>query len=74
MYNVHMAKKSKRLWTPSKIKALRERLDLTQQELADKLGATRRAVAAWEDDSTEHARAPSLWYSYQLTQLDQASK
>jgi DNA-binding transcriptional regulator YiaG len=34
--------------TGKEIKAIRERLGLTQTELADKLGITRNAVTLWE--------------------------
>lgn len=36
--------------TGKNIRALRERFDLTQDELADKLGVTRESVHRWEND------------------------
>ncbi|MDE2107551.1 MAG: helix-turn-helix domain-containing protein [Patescibacteria group bacterium] len=37
---------------PSEIADLRERLDLTQEQLADRLGVHRSAVAQWETGKT----------------------
>ena len=34
--------------SPNELKAIRQRLDLTQAALASKLGVTREAVARWE--------------------------
>ncbi len=45
---VSMATKKPNPWTPKKVKALRQRLDLTQTEAAEKVGVTRRQWAAWE--------------------------
>ena len=38
--------------TPKQIKALRKELNLTQQELADRIGAQRVSVARWEIGSS----------------------
>ena len=35
-------------WNSSKVKALREHLDLSQQALADELGARQQTVSDWE--------------------------
>ncbi len=43
-----MAKKNPTPWTAKRVKALRERLDLTQAEAAALVGVTRRQWAAWE--------------------------
>ncbi len=44
-----MADNTKRAyWTAKRIKELRDRLDLTQEEAAAKVGVTRRQWAAWE--------------------------
>jgi DNA-binding XRE family transcriptional regulator len=44
-----MAKKRPKMggW-PERLRALRERLDLTQAQAAEKVGVTRRAWIAWE--------------------------
>jgi len=34
--------------TPKQIRTLRKELGLTQQQLAEKIGATRESVARWE--------------------------
>lgn len=34
-------------WTPARIRALRERLGLTQAQFAARLGTTRNTVARW---------------------------
>jgi DNA-binding transcriptional regulator YiaG len=39
--------------TPNRIKALRKRLGLTQQQLADMIAATQVTVARWETGSNE---------------------
>ena len=38
--------------TPKQIKALRKKLNITQQELADRIGAQRVSVARWEIGSS----------------------
>ena len=38
--------------TPKQIRALRKELNLTQQELADRVGAQRVSVARWEIGSS----------------------
>lgn len=48
------------------LKELRGRTSLTQQQMADKLGASRAAVARWESGTAvpgpEHTRVISAWY------------
>lgn len=34
--------------TPEEIRALRERLGLTQQQMADKIGTTNTTISRWE--------------------------
>lgn len=60
-----MAKKRKKrrpsAWTAKQVRALRERLDLTQEEAAAKVGVTRRQWAAWEGgESTPSGPAAKL--------------
>ncbi|MES2342288.1 MAG: helix-turn-helix domain-containing protein [Pseudomonadota bacterium] len=46
-----MSKKKKpasTYWTPKRIAGLRDKLDLTQTAFAERVGVTRRQVAAWE--------------------------
>lgn len=43
-----VAKKPKPAWTPERVKSLRDRLELTQEQAADLVGVTRRQWAAWE--------------------------
>ena len=38
--------------TPKRIRELRKQLTLTQQELADRIGAQRVSVARWENGSS----------------------
>jgi putative transcriptional regulator len=42
-------------WTPARIRALRERLGMSQEALARKVGATTSTVSRWE----QGARRPS---------------
>ncbi len=35
-------------WDPETIKALREHLDMTQQQLADELGVRQQTISEWE--------------------------
>jgi len=35
-------------WDPDRIKALREHLDMTQQQLADELGVRQQTISEWE--------------------------
>lgn len=44
---------SSEVWTPSDIKLLRKRLDLTQKEFGDKLGVHSVTVTRWERGSFE---------------------
>jgi len=44
------------LWTPEKIRALRERLGLTQQALAVRLGIAVTAISRWENG--KHTPSP----------------
>lgn len=39
------------MWTASEIRERRQARELTQQQLADAVGASRRAVASWEAES-----------------------
>lgn len=39
--------------TPNRIKALRKRLNLTQQQLADRIGARQHTIARWETGRNE---------------------
>lgn len=40
--------------TPAAIKALRQKLKLTQGEFADRLGVSRRTAQGWEADTNPH--------------------
>lgn len=54
-------------WTATKVRKLRERLDLSQRAAAELVGVTRRQWAAWEaGESTPSGPAAML-----LTLLDQ---
>ncbi len=55
--------------TPERIKAIREKLDCTQAELAAKLRVTRDAVASWEIGRSR----PSGPAEVLLLQLDRQS-
>ncbi len=46
MYTVRMAKAPR--YTPKQVRALRERLGLTQTQAAEKVGVTLRAWQSWE--------------------------
>ncbi len=52
--------------TGKEIKELRKKLNLTQQELADKVGVDRVTVARWENGS----KHPSNLARRQLTRLE----
>lgn len=56
--------------TAQEIKELRQRLKLTQQELADELGVARLTVIRWETGQ----KRPSSLALRQLTRLDQNAK
>lgn len=45
--------------SPEKIKAVREGIPLTQQQLADELGVDRTAVAKWESRTAGKAPSPA---------------
>ena len=53
-------------WTPAAIRALRERLGLTQTAAAEKVGVTQRAWLSWETGAV----VPSKQSMILLTQLD----
>ncbi len=46
--------------TPTEVRSYREQLDLTQQELATRLGRTRRTVIRWENGETTPSTATAL--------------
>jgi DNA-binding transcriptional regulator YiaG len=43
-----MAKRRRPAWDAGKVRELREHLGLTQQELADELGARQQTISEWE--------------------------
>ncbi len=45
-------------WNPNKLPEARERMNMTQQCLADKIGVSRRSVARWEN--TRNPSQPSI--------------
>lgn len=57
------------IFLSGKIKQLRENLDITQSELAKKLGLTRSAINAWEMGLS----VPSTQYIVELAKLFQVS-
>lgn len=57
-------------WSPSRIKALRTRLGLTQEGLAEKLGVKKNTVYTWESGR----RNPDLWRQSQLLSLERRVK
>lgn len=56
-------------WTAERIRALRERLDLTQTELGDEIGVALRSVQYWEE-----GRQPSRLAIRMLESLEAKSK
>ena len=44
------------MWTPEKIRALRERHGMTQQSLAQSLGVSLTAISRWENG--KHSPSP----------------
>src|ERR671916_440065 len=56
--------------TPQQIRELRQGLKLTQQQLADKIGARQHTVARWETGMNEPKRA----YAILLRQLSETAK
>jgi DNA-binding transcriptional regulator YiaG len=43
-----MAKRRRPTWDAGKVRELREHLGLTQQQLADELGARQQTISEWE--------------------------
>jgi DNA-binding transcriptional regulator YiaG len=56
--------------SPQEIKKLRQALQLTQQQLADKIGAQQHTVARWETGVNE----PKGAYAMLLNQLSKKMK
>lgn len=56
--------------TPKEIRELREALQLTQQQLADKIGARQHTVARWETGMNE----PKGAYAKLLRELSEKVK
>jgi DNA-binding transcriptional regulator YiaG len=56
--------------SPQEIKKLRKALQLTQQQLADKIGAQQHTVARWESGMNE----PKGAYAMLLNQLSEEVK
>jgi DNA-binding transcriptional regulator YiaG len=56
--------------SPQEIKKLRQALQLTQQQLADKIGARQHTVARWETGANE----PKGAYAMLLNQLSEKVK
>ena len=46
--------------TPTELRALRENLELTQNELASQLGRSRRTILRWENGETTPSTATTL--------------
>ena len=46
--------------TPVEVRTYREQLDLTQEELATRLGRTRRTVLRWESGETRPSTATAM--------------
>jgi len=55
-----MPEKRVTTWTPKRIRALRERLGLTQSEMAAKLCVSQSALASWERGATKASKQSAL--------------
>ncbi|MEV3857269.1 helix-turn-helix transcriptional regulator [Streptomyces sp. NPDC050095] len=58
-----MIKENKDSWTGHEIRRRREALELTQQELGDRMGCTKQQVSQWETGS----RFPDLYNMFRLS-------
>ena len=56
---VAMAPKKATPWTAKRIKALRDRLDLSQAQAAERIGASRATWISWEHGRREPSAASS---------------
>lgn len=54
-----MTKKRSDTLTPKQIRAIREKLKLTQAEAADKIGVARRTWMYWESEARGQAPSPA---------------
>jgi len=43
-----MTEKKRRQWDSNRVRALREHMGLTQQEMADQLGTRQQTISEWE--------------------------
>ncbi len=57
-------------WSPTRIKALRTFLGLTQAQMADRLGSAQPTLASWENGS----RRPNRWLQDKLLELEQEGR
>ena len=48
MYGAEAVSEERSEWNPEAVRALRRRLGMTQQEMADELGARQQTVSEWE--------------------------
>ena len=63
-YNTIMARKSQKIDWPKKLRALRERLGLSQAAAAKLIGVTRDAWAAWETRGIEPTESHQLLIAF----------
>ena len=60
--------------TSSQLRALRERLGLTQAELAKQIGTTRNTIARWERDKMRPSTYAHVTALQELAQKTRAGK
>lgn len=60
--------------TPNEIRALRDRLDMTQREFASALEVDRAAVSQWESGKTQPTKAKREILRFWKKRVDERSK